>query len=65
MILLLIVCYQMNLDIQTEFDEWQLAMNRWRKKYQSGSISAEQFLSWLEEHRAYTEDWDYEENYTN
>ena len=55
----------MNLDIQTEFDEWQLAMNRWRKKYQSGSISAEQFLSWLEEHRAYTEDWDYEENYTN
>ena len=54
-----------NWDIQTEFDEWQLAMNRWRKKYQSGSISAEQFLSWLEEHRAYTEDWDYEENYTN
>ena len=52
-----------NWDIQTEFDEWQLAMNRWRKKYQSGSISAEQFLSWLEEHRAYTEDWDYEENY--
>ena len=21
-----------------------------------------QFLAWLEEHRAYTEDWDYEEN---
>lgn len=52
-----------NWDIQTEFDEWHTAMVRWRKNYQSGGISAEQFLAWLEEHRAYTEDWDYEENY--
>ena len=52
-----------NWDIQAEFDEWQIAMNRWRDKYQSGSISAEQFLAWLEDHKAYTEDWDYEENY--
>ena len=52
-----------NWDIQTEFDEWHTAMVRWRKKYQSGGISAEQFLAWLEEHRSYTEDWDYEENY--
>lgn len=51
-----------NWDIQTEFDEWHTAMVRWRKNYQSGGISAEQFLAWLEEHRAYTEDWDYEEN---
>lgn len=53
-----------NWDIEQEFAEWQIAMNRWRDKYQSGSISAEQFLTWLEEHKAYTEDWDYEENYT-
>ena len=52
-----------NWDIQTEFDEWHTAMVRWRKNYQSGVISAEQFLAWLEEHRSYTEDWDYEENY--
>lgn len=52
-----------NWDIQTEFDEWYTAMVRWRKNYQSGVISAEQFLAWLEEHRSYTEDWDYEENY--
>ena len=52
-----------NWDIQTEFDEWHTAMVRWRKKHQSGGISAEQFLAWLEEHRSYTEDWDYEENY--
>ena len=52
-----------NWDIQTEFDEWHTAMVRWRKDYQSGGISAEQFLAWLEEHRSYTEDWDYEENY--
>lgn len=52
-----------NWDIQTEFDEWHTAMVRWRKNYQSGGISAEQFLAWLEEHRSYTEDWDYEENY--
>ena len=52
-----------NWDIQTEFDEWQIAMNRRRREYQSGSISADQFLAWLEDHRAYTEDWDYEENY--
>lgn len=52
-----------NWDIQTEFDEWQIAMNRWRKNYQSGSISAEQFLAWLDDHKTYTEDWDYEENY--
>lgn len=52
-----------NWDIQTEFDEWHTAMVRWRKNYQSGGISSEQFLAWLEEHRAYTEDWDYEENY--
>ena len=53
-----------NWDIEHEFKEWQTAMNRWRNKYQSGSISSEQFLAWLEEHKAYTEDWDYEENYT-
>lgn len=52
-----------NWDIQTEFDEWHTAMVRWRKNYQSGGISAEQLLAWLEEHRSYTEDWDYEENY--
>lgn len=52
-----------NWDIQTEFDEWHTAMARWRKNYQSGTISAEQFLAWLEDHKAYTEDWDYEENY--
>ena len=52
-----------NWDIQTEFDEWHTAMVRWRREYQSGSISAEQFLVWLEEHKAYSEDWDYEENY--
>lgn len=52
-----------NWDIQTEFDEWHTAMVRWRREYQSGSISAEQFLVWLEEHKTYTEDWDYEENY--
>ncbi len=52
-----------NWDIQSEFDEWHFAMVRWRNKYQSGSISAEQFLAWLEMHKAYTEDWDYEENY--
>lgn len=50
-------------DIQTEFDEWQIAMNRWRDKYQSGSISAVQFLEWLEKNKTYTEDWDYEENF--
>ena len=44
-----------------EFDEWQFAMNRLRDKYQSGSISAKQFLAWLEEYKTYTEDWDYEE----
>ena len=42
-----------NWDIQTEFDEWHTAMVRWRKNYQSGGISAEQFLASLEEHRAY------------
>lgn len=52
-----------NWDIQTEFDEWQFAMKRWRNKYQSGIISAEQFLTWLDGHKTYTEDWDYEENY--
>ena len=52
-----------NWDIQTEFDEWHTAMVRWRREYQSGSISAEQFLVWLEAHKTYTEDWDYEENY--
>ena len=52
-----------NWDIEQEFDEWQIAMNRRRREYQSGSISAEQFLIWLEEHKTYTEDWDYEENY--
>ena len=52
-----------NWDIRTEFDEWHTVMVRWRKNYQSGGISAEQFLAWLEEHRSYTEDWDYEENY--
>lgn len=52
-----------NWDIAHEFKEWQIAMNRWRQNYQSGSISAEQFLEWLEDHKAYTEDWDYEENY--
>ena len=52
-----------NWDISQEFDEWHTAMVRWRKNYQSGSISAEQFLEWLEAHKAYTEDWDYEENY--
>lgn len=52
-----------NWDIEQEFADWQIAMNHWRDKYQSGSASAEQFLAWLEEHRAYTEDWDYEENY--
>ena len=30
--------------IQQEFDEWQFAMNRHHERYQSGSISAEQFL---------------------
>ena len=50
-------------DIQMEFTEWQLAMNRWRKGYQSGMISAERFMKWLEDHKAYTEDWDYEENF--
>ena len=53
-----------NWDIQHEFKEWQIAMNRWRNKYQSGSISSEQFLAWLEDHKTYTEDWDYEENYS-
>lgn len=51
-----------NWDIAHEFREWQIAMNHWRQNYQSGSISAEQFLEWLENHKAYTEDWDYEEN---
>ncbi len=50
-------------DIQTEFDEWHTAMIRWRGGYQSGAITAEQFLAWLEDHKSYTEDWDYEENY--
>ena len=49
-------------DIQKEFDGWQNAMNRRRRAYESGSISAQQFLTWLEDHRAYTEDWDYDEN---
>lgn len=52
-----------NWDIRTEFDEWHTAMVRWRREYQSGSISAELFVAWLEEHKTYTEDWDYEENY--
>ena len=52
-----------NWDIEREFDEWQSAMKRWRDKYQSGSISAEQFLAWLEDNKTYNEDWDYEENY--
>ena len=26
-------------------------------------VSREKLLAWLEEHRSYTEDWDYEENY--
>lgn len=50
-------------DIEQEFAEWKTAMHRWREEYRSGNISAAQFLQWLEDHRAYTEDWDYEENY--
>ena len=49
-------------DIEKEFDAWQFAMNHKRKEYESGIISSEQFLTWLEDHKAYDEDWDYEEN---
>ena len=49
-------------DIEKEFNAWQFAMNHKRKEYESGIISSEQFLTWLEDHKAYDEDWDYEEN---
>ena len=47
-------------DIEKEFLEWKHAMNWKRREYESGGISPEQFLTWLEDHKSYTEDWDYE-----
>ena len=50
-------------DIEKEFLEWKHAMDWKRKEYESGGISPEQFLTWLEAHKAYTEDWNYAKNY--
>jgi len=51
-----------NWDMEREFNEWRRAMKNKRDAYRSGRINAEQFLSWLEKTKTYTEDWDYEEN---
>lgn len=42
-----------NWDMDREFQEWKDSMNEQRQAYKSGSITAEQFLAWLEEHKSY------------
>ena len=46
-------------DIQDEYKAWQRAMRRVRKQYKSGGITADQYISWLEKHKPYSEDRDY------
>ena len=51
-------------DIRKEYAAWQKAMRRMRNQYKNGAISADRYVAWLEKHKAYTEDWDYEEYFT-
>ena len=51
-------------DVRKEYAAWQKAMRRIRNQYKNGAISADRYVAWLEKHKAYTEDWDYEEYFT-
>jgi len=51
-------------DIRKEYAAWQKAMRRMRNQYKNGAISADRYVAWLEKHKAYTEDWDYEKHFT-
>lgn len=51
-------------DVRKEYAAWQKAMRHMRNQYKNCAISADRYVAWLEKHKVYTEDWDYEEYFT-